>query len=125
MKPSHLHSVHADEAVTHGSVRSYTVGLLLSVALTVASFSAVMTGTLQTHVAIALIVGLCVAQLLVQLIYFLHLGTGPGQRGNSAIFACTAFLIAIVVAGSLWVMHNANINMMPTDMSIERARAKD
>ena len=125
MKPSHLHSVHADEPAAHGSVRSYTVGLLLSVALTVASFSAVMTGSLQTHVAIALIVGLCVAQLLVQLIYFLHLGTGPGQRGNSAIFACTAFLIAIVVAGSLWVMHNANINMMPTDMSIERARAKD
>ncbi|KWR89871.1 cytochrome o ubiquinol oxidase subunit IV [Cupriavidus sp. IDO] len=125
MKPSHLHSVHAHEPAVHGSVRSYTIGLLLSVALTIGSFAAVMTGSLQTHVAIALVVGLCVAQLLVQLVYFLHLGTGPGQRGNTAIFACTGFLIVIVVAGSLWVMHNANINMMPTDMSIERARAKD
>ncbi len=90
-----------------------------------ASFAAVMTGSLPTQAAIALVVGLCVAQLLVQLVYFLHLGTGPGQRGNTAIFACTGFLIVIVVAGSLWVMHNADINMMPTDMSIERARAKD
>ncbi|CAJ92772.1 Cytochrome bo(3) ubiquinol oxidase subunit 4 [compost metagenome] len=125
MKPSHLHSVHADQPAAHGSVRSYTIGLLLSVALTMASFAAVMTGSLSTQAAIALVVGLCVAQLLVQLVYFLHLGTGPGQRGNTAIFACTGFLIVIVVAGSLWVMHNADINMMPTDMSIERARAKD
>lgn len=125
MKSSHLHAVHADQPAAHGSVRGYTIGLLLSVALTMASFAAVMTGSLPTQSAIALIVGLCVAQLLVQLVYFLHLGTGPGQRGNTAIFACTGFLIVIVVAGSLWVMHNANINMMPTDMSVERARAKD
>lgn len=125
MKPSHLHAVHADQPEVHGSVRSYTIGLLLSVALTMGSFAAVMTGALQGHAAVALITGLCVAQLLVQLVCFLHLGTGPGQRGNTAIFACTGFLIAIVVAGSLWVMHNADLNMMPTDMSIERARAKD
>jgi cytochrome o ubiquinol oxidase operon protein cyoD len=37
------------------------------------------------------------------------------------IFGCTAFLIAIIVAGSLWVMHNANVNMMPTHMSVEQA----
>ncbi|WP_454762791.1 cytochrome o ubiquinol oxidase subunit IV [Cupriavidus campinensis] len=122
MKPSPLHASHA---ATHGTLRSYTIGLLLSVALTIASFAAVMTGSLQAHVSIALVVGLCVAQLLVQLVYFLHLGTAPGQRGNTAIFVCTGLLIVIVVAGSLWVMHNANINMMPTDMSVERARAKD
>ncbi|PVY70245.1 cytochrome bo3 quinol oxidase subunit 4 [Cupriavidus alkaliphilus] len=125
MKPSHLHSVHAGEHAVHGSVRRYTIGLLLSVALTVASFATVMTGMLRSDAAIALVVGFCVAQLLVQLVYFLHLGTAPGQRGNTVIFACTGFLIAIVVAGSLWVMHNADLNMMPTDMSIERARARD
>jgi cytochrome o ubiquinol oxidase operon protein cyoD len=34
-------------------------------------------------------------------------------------------LIAIIVAGSLWVIHNANVNMMPTQISIERALARD
>ena len=125
MKPSHLHSAHAGDVSAHGSLRSYTVGLLLSIALTMAAFAIVMLGKLSTPVTMATIVGLCVAQLLVQLIYFLHLGTGSGQRGNTGIFVCTGLLIVIVVAGSLWVMHNANVNMMSTDMSVERARARD
>jgi len=62
-------------------------------------------------------VGLCVVQLVAQLVLFLHIGAGRSQRENTGIFLCTAFLIAIVVAGSLWVMHNANLNMMPMQMS--------
>jgi cytochrome o ubiquinol oxidase subunit IV len=29
-------------------------------------------------------------------------------------------VIAVVVAGSLWVMHNANVNMMPMPMSVHQ-----
>jgi cytochrome o ubiquinol oxidase operon protein cyoD len=47
------------------------------------------------------------------------------QRSNTGIFICTALLIAIVVAGSLWVMHNANLNMMPMQLSPAEARAKE
>ena len=71
------------------------------------------------------IVLFAVAQLLVQLVLFLHLGTSPDQRSNVAIFLFTGLIIFIVVAGSLWVMHNANVNMMPTQMSVERALSKD
>ena len=45
-------------------------------------------------------------------------------RANTGIFVCTALLIAIVVAGSLGVTHNANANMMPTHMSVQRALSK-
>jgi hypothetical protein len=41
------------------------------------------------------------------------------------VFIRTACLIVIVVAGSLWVMHNANVNMMPAGMSAEQARAHE
>ena len=68
---------------------------------------------------------LCVAQLLVQLLRFLHLGSARDQLVNAAIFICTTLLIGIVVAGSLWVMHNANVNMMPIQMSPERAIAHE
>ncbi|MCO5399124.1 cytochrome o ubiquinol oxidase subunit IV [Ralstonia soli] len=119
------HAQHYAGGTEHGSVRSYSKGLLLSVAMTAAAFGIVMSGALSSAATMAVIVGLCVAQLLVQLVYFLHLGFGTGQRGNAGIFICTALVIAIVVAGSLWVMRNANLNMMPTDMSVERARAKD
>lgn len=111
------HGAHA----AHGSLRSHLVGYALSVVLTLVSFGAVMGKLLPPSAALAIIVALCVAQLIVQLVFFLHLGPRKGQRGNSAIFACTVFLIAIVVSGSLWVMHNATLNMMPMQ-SIPAAR---
>lgn len=114
--PDHTdHSDHGDHSDRddHGSLRSHLTGYVLSLVLTFVSFGAVMGKLLPPRAGLALIVGLCVAQLLVQLVFFLHLGPRKGQRGNTVIFACTAFLIAIVVAGSLWVMHNANVNMMP------------
>ncbi|SFP60097.1 cytochrome bo3 quinol oxidase subunit 4 [Variovorax sp. OK605] len=110
---------------SHGSLKSYTVGFALSLLLTFASFGAVMLDVLPRQLRLPVIVMLCVAQLLVQLVYFLHMGSSPDQRSNTGIFICTALLIAIVVAGSLWVMHNANLNMMPMQLTPAEARAKE
>jgi cytochrome o ubiquinol oxidase operon protein cyoD len=110
---------------SHGSVKSYVVGMLLSLVLTFASFGVVMTHVVPRSMGLTAVVVLCVVQLVVQLRYFLHLGSSADQRSNTGIFVCTALLIAIIVAGSLWVIHNANINMMPTQISIERALARD
>jgi cytochrome o ubiquinol oxidase operon protein cyoD len=110
---------------SHGSVKSYVVGMLLSLVLTFASFGVVMTHAVPKSMGLTAVVVLCVVQLVVQLKYFLHLGSAADQRANTAIFVCTALAIVIIVAGSLWVIHNANVNMMPTQMSIERAHAKE
>jgi len=120
----HGHGAQAAHAA-HGSVRSYTTGLLLSLLLTVLSFGAVASGRLPGRLALAAIVILAVAQLLVQLGFFLHLGRSADARENTAVFICTALLILIIVAGSLWVMHNANLNMMPTSMSADQARTRN
>ncbi|MDB5524573.1 MAG: cytochrome bo3 quinol oxidase subunit 4 [Rhizobium sp.] len=109
----------------HSSVRSYVIGFVLSLVLTAMSFASVMSGMVPAAMILGTITFFAVIQLLVQLVFFLHLGTAPEQRNNTVIFVLTILLIATIVAGSLWVMHNANVNMMPTDMSIERARAKD
>lgn len=106
---NHQHA-HEDD---HGGLRSHLTGYVLSLVLTFISFGAVMGKLLPPRAGLLMIVTLCIVQLLVQLVFFLHLGPRKGQRGNTAIFACTVFLIAIVVSGSLWVMHNANLNMMP------------
>ena len=118
MKTTHHHP-------SHGSIRQYSLGFLLSIILTLASFGVVMTGLVPHSMRLTFIVALAVVQLLVQLVYFLHMGSGPDQRSNTAIFACTALLIVVVVAGSLWVMHNANVNMMPMHMSTERAMSHE
>lgn len=110
---------------SHGSVKSYVVGMLLSLVLTFASFGVVMTHVVPRSMGLTAVVVLCAVQLVVQLRYFLHLGSSADQRANTGIFFCTALLIVIIVAGSLWVIHNANVNMTPTQMSAERAIARD
>jgi cytochrome o ubiquinol oxidase operon protein cyoD len=120
--PSHPHAGHA---AAHGSVTSYTIGFGLSVLLTLASFGAVMSDLVPRELRLTAIAVLCVAQLLVQLVYFLHMGSSKDQRQNTLVFAFTALLIIVTVAGSLWVMHNADVNMMPTDMSPEHARTHE
>jgi cytochrome o ubiquinol oxidase subunit IV len=122
---SHHHAAHDEHAASHGSLKSYLIGIVLSLLLTLASFGVVMTHTVPRSWGLASIVVLCVTQLIVQLVYFLHIGAAREQRANTGIFLCTGFLIAVIVGLSLWVMHNANENMMPTHMSVERAMAKD
>ncbi len=118
-------STHAPHPSSHGSVRSYATGFGLSLVLTILSFATVMSGLVPHEKILGVITILAVVQLLVQLVFFLHLGTAPAQRNNTVIFVLTILLITTIVSGSLWVMHNANTNMMPTQMTPERARAKD
>ncbi|MGF6574113.1 cytochrome o ubiquinol oxidase operon protein cyoD [Paraburkholderia sp. GAS333] len=121
----HTASHEAGHESSHGTLRSYVIGMVMSLALTLASFGVVMTDIVPRGFGLAIIVVLCVVQLVVQLVFFLHIGASRDQRTNTGIFICTGFLIAVIVGLSLWVMHNANENMMPTHMSIERAIAKD
>jgi cytochrome o ubiquinol oxidase operon protein cyoD len=111
MSNQHGHSnAHAHNA--HGSLKSYVVGFALSLILTLLSFGCVMSGAVPQHLVVPGLVVFCVAQLLVQLVFFLHMSAAPGQRDNLSIGVFTLLIIAIVVVGSLWVMHNMNLYMM-------------
>ncbi|WP_114238498.1 cytochrome o ubiquinol oxidase subunit IV [Dyella sp. C9] len=112
---AHHDAAHAD----HGSAKSYLVGFALSVLLTLASFGVVMSGMVPHELMMPGIVLFGVAQLVVQLVCFLHMGTSPSQRSNLAIMLFTLLILAIVVVGSLWVLHNMNVNMMhPTSQMV-------
>jgi cytochrome o ubiquinol oxidase operon protein cyoD len=103
----------------HGTVLSYIVGFLLSVILPVIPFGLVMSGALPAHTAVMICVGLGVVQIVVHLIYFLHMNTSSSQSWNMAALVFTVVVVAILVAGSLWVMNNMNANMMPGMMPTE------
>jgi cytochrome o ubiquinol oxidase subunit IV len=122
---SHTSAAHgAAHAAAHGDLKTYTVGFALSLGLTILSFAAVMSGAIPHGMILPAIAFLAVAQLLVQLVYFLHLGVAPEQRNNTVILVLTVLLIGVIVVLSLWVMHNANINMMPTQMTPDQAAAR-
>lgn len=102
----------ANHDASHGSVKSYVIGFVLSLVLTVLSFWAVKSGAVPHGEIIPAIVVLAVVQLVVQLVFFLHM-TASGDSGeNLGIFVFTILIIAIMVAGTTWVMHNMNVNMM-------------
>lgn len=94
-----------------GSLKSYLIGLSLCLALTGLSFYLAMTAHGPSMGLLMAIVGLALAQLMVQLIYFLHLFE-RGQAWTVFSLLFTLLILFIVVGGSLWIMRDLNANMM-------------
>ena len=108
----HGHS-HGHEA-GHGTFRSYVTGFILSVILTAIPFWLVMAGVFESRlVTAALIMGFGAVQIVVHMIYFLHMNTKSEGGWTMLALIFTLLLVAIALAGSLWVMHHLNVNMMP------------
>jgi cytochrome o ubiquinol oxidase operon protein cyoD len=96
---------------TRAGFLAYTTGLVLAVILTATSFWAANTTLLwQPGVTTGLAV-LAIAQMGVHLVFFLHITTGPDNTNNVLALAFGILIVALVVAGSLWIMTNLNANM--------------
>lgn len=98
---------------SHGSKNSYITGFILSAILTAIPFWLIMSDTLSGMSAVWMIAGFAAAQIVVQVYFFLHIDFSPEQRNTLYSFLFTIFVVAIVMVGSLWIMHNANEKMMP------------
>ncbi len=96
------------------TLKSYVTGFVLSVMLTLAAYFAVVN---HMQAVIWLIVILALIQLLVQLIFFLHLGQGADSRWNLIVLFSTFGVVCILVLGSLWIMQHLNYNMTPGQMN--------
>lgn len=97
---------------SQGSIKLYLIGFILSIILTVIPFAMVMNNSASHATNLAVVVGTAVIQVLVHLIYFLHINTSSEERWNLMTLLFTSMVIGIVVVGSLWIMYNLNINMM-------------
>ncbi|HEV7139341.1 MAG TPA: cytochrome o ubiquinol oxidase subunit IV [Steroidobacteraceae bacterium] len=96
---------------THGSRTSYLVGFLLAIALTIVPFGLVMT---HSAIGTPLIISVfALLQIGVHVVYFLHVNRSQEQRWNLVALVFTAIVVCIIVGGSLWIMHNLYINMVP------------
>jgi cytochrome o ubiquinol oxidase operon protein cyoD len=96
----------------HGSLESYVTGFVLSLVLTLAAYFAVVNDVLKGKAVIAAIIILAIAQLLVQLVFFLHIDRERKPRHMLLIFLFMLIVLAIVVGGSLWIMESLDYNMM-------------
>ena len=112
----------AQNGQSHGSFRGYLVGYAASALLTFGSFAAVQSSALTPSSVTAAVTVLAIAQMLVHLIFFLHINTSPNQRTNILAFAVTMFIVIVIVAGSLWIMAHLESNMMPAGKMMQMQR---
>jgi cytochrome o ubiquinol oxidase operon protein cyoD len=107
---AHTQSFHEEEG--HGSPSGYITGFVLAVLLTAASFGLVMFGVVSPQSTMLVLAVLALAQIVVHLVFFLHLNTSSGQRWNVMALCYTAVAAIILIGGTVWVMHNVSMNMM-------------
>jgi len=96
-------------------VRNANIGLGLSALLTAGAF---FLASSQSVWGPAIPVGLIVlgiAQMGVQLVFFLHITTGPDNTNNVLALAFGLLVVLLVVIGSVWIMDHVTTNMMPVE----------
>ncbi|MGH8387247.1 MAG: cytochrome o ubiquinol oxidase subunit IV [Pseudomonas sp.] len=110
MANAHSHNGHDDGS--HGSVKSYGIGFILSVILTLIPFGLVMYPTLPKSITLLIVLAFAVIQVLVHLVYFLHLDRSAAQRNNVIAFVFAAIVIVLLVGLSIWIMFSIHTFMM-------------
>lgn len=109
----------AEPGAGHGNPATYVTGFVLSVLLTGAAFALVWLRPMAPARIFELIMGAALVQMVVHLTLFLHLNRSSTQRWNVVVLAFAALIIIILIGGSLWIMTNANHDMMPAAMPSE------
>lgn len=103
---------HAAHAV---GFKDYLTGFILSVILTVIPFALVMHPEvlgLSRGATLITVVLFGLVQVLVHLVYFLHMKTDAEGRWNVISMIFTVLIIAFVVGLSVWIMWSMHYHMM-------------
>lgn len=101
---------------------SYVIGFTISLVITLAAFTLTMRqidadgADMSSAILIAILAALAITQLVVQLLFFFHLGSESKPRLNTVSFLFMLMVIGILGLGSLWIMYNLDYNMMPQDV---------
>ncbi|MDR2540173.1 MAG: cytochrome o ubiquinol oxidase subunit IV [Chlamydiales bacterium] len=96
-----------------GVFKSYLMGFLLSILLTLLAYFVVVERVLSSGILVAAIIGLGIVQMFVQLLFFLHLGQEPKPYWNCQLFLFMLTILVILIIGSLWIMENLKYHVMP------------
>jgi cytochrome o ubiquinol oxidase operon protein cyoD len=113
------HDGHGHEtSAGHSTLKGYMTGFVLAVILTAIPFWLVMRGhdAAQSNTTALIILGFAVVQIVVHMIYFLHMNTKSEGGWTMLALIFTLVLVVITLSGSIWVMYHLNHNMMPATM---------
>jgi len=103
-----------DDLGIHATFKGYMTGFVIAVIFTVIPFWAVMNHVFaKSSSAAVLILGLAAVQIVVHMIYFLHMNAKSEGGWNMLALVFTIVLVVITLSGSIWIMYHLNNNMMP------------
>jgi cytochrome o ubiquinol oxidase subunit IV len=101
----------------HLTLRGYVTGFVAAVVLTAIPFWLVMGRTFgSSTLTAAVILAFAAVQIVVHMVYFLHMSPKSEGGWNLLALLFTVMLVVIALSGSLWVMYHLNHNMMPESM---------
>ncbi|MGP1956902.1 MAG: cytochrome o ubiquinol oxidase subunit IV [Arsenophonus sp. NC-PE1-MAG3] len=101
-----------NSGASYGSMKTYLIGFILSIILTVIPFWMVINNATSHNIILWIVISTAIVQILVHLICFLHMNISSDNSWNLVAFLFTMLIIGIIVIGSLWIMYNLSINMM-------------
>lgn len=102
---------HEHYEIAKGNLKSYVIGFCLSIILTIIPFALVMTAALPVLYIVIAILIFAILQIMVHVVFFLHLHIASSQYWNWTALIYTVILIAIIVGASIWIMYHLNLNM--------------
>lgn len=95
-----------------GSVFSYSIGFILSLFFTLIPYLLVTRKVTDDWVVPIALAIFAIAQVCIQLLFFLHLGQEKKPRWKNVSFAFMVMVIVILIFGSLWIMNNLNYHTL-------------
>ena len=108
------HHDHHDDGASHSTLKGYMTGFVLAVILTAIPFWIVMGKVFdKSSVTAIVILGIAAVQIVVHMVYFLHMNAKSEGGWTMLALIFTLVLVVITLSGSLWVMYHLNNNMMP------------
>ncbi|WP_434749379.1 cytochrome o ubiquinol oxidase subunit IV [Paenibacillus amylolyticus] len=98
------HDAHGHEQ--HGSLKSYVIGFILSIVLTIIPLVVVLNDMMGKTGTLIVILGTAALQFVVQLFFFMHIRETEKPRWNVMALVFGLLIMMTIVIGSIWIMLN-------------------
>jgi cytochrome o ubiquinol oxidase operon protein cyoD len=117
MRQEHPAPTEPQPRLHQGSLQSYVTGFVLSLAFTLIPYYLVTRKPSGGNAVLGAIIAFAVIQLVIQVVFFLHLGRDRRQRFNVFFLLFTLGTVFFVVVSSLWIMTHLQANMSAMEVT--------
>jgi cytochrome o ubiquinol oxidase operon protein cyoD len=107
------------------TLKTYVIGFGLSIVLTLIAYLAVVNHLFSRRILLFVLPVTALAQFIVQLFCFMHLGREYKPRWKLYVFLFMVLIVIILVAGSIWIMANLNYHAQSAEQVNQYMRTQD